>query len=276
MNPITQTFQYGDHEVTLETGEIARQASGAVLVRMAETTVLVTVVGRKDAESNKDFLPLTVNYQEKTYSAGRIPGGFFKREGRPSEKEILTSRLIDRPIRPMFPKGYNQEVQIIANVLCLNKDLDPDIPALLGASAALAVSGMPCKGPIAAARVGYQDGEYLLNPTAQQLEQSQLDLVVAGTRGAVLMVESQADLLSEQVMLDAVLFGHEQMQVAIDAIEKLRDAANPPDWGWVAPDANEDLAAQMDSQCPGRPHRGLPDRGEDGTPGPGCGNPDQC
>ena len=249
MNPITQTFQYGDHEVTLETGEIARQASGAVLVRMAETTVLVTVVGRKDADSNKDFLPLTVNYQEKTYSAGRIPGGFFKREGRPSEKEILTSRLIDRPIRPMFPKGYNQEVQIIANVLCLNKDLDPDIPALLGASAALAVSGMPCKGPIAAARVGYQDGEYLLNPTAQQLEQSQLDLVVAGTRGAVLMVESQADLLSEQIMLDAVLFGHEQMQVAIDAIEKLRDAANPPDWGWVAPDANEDLATQMDSQC---------------------------
>ncbi len=249
MNPITQTFQYGDHEVTLETGEIARQASGAVLVRMAETAVLVTAVGRKGADSGKDFFPLTVNYQEKTYSAGRIPGGFFKREGRPSEKEILTSRLIDRPIRPMFPKGYNQEVQIIANVLCLNKDLDPDIPALLGASAALAVSGMPFQGPIAAARVGYRDGEYLLNPTAQELQQSRLDLVVAGTRGAVLMVESQADLLPEQTMLDAVLFGHERMQVAIDAIEKLRDAANPPDWGWAPPPPDEDLSARMESLC---------------------------
>ena len=249
MNPITQTFQYGDHEVTLETGEIARQASGAVLVRMAETAVLVTAVGRKDEDTGKDFLPLTVNYQEKTYSAGRIPGGFFKREGRPSEKEILTSRLIDRPIRPLFPKGYNQEVQIIANVLCLNKDLDPDIPAMLGASAALAVSGMPFQGPIAGARVGYVDGNYVLNPTAQQLEQSQLDLVVAGTRSAVLMVESQADLLSEQVMLDAVLFGHEQMQVAIDAIEKMQQAVNPPEWGWTAPEANEDLASKTDSLC---------------------------
>ena len=249
MNPITQTFQYGDHEVTLETGEIARQASGAVLVRMAETAVLVTAVGRKDEDTGKDFLPLTVNYQEKTYSAGRIPGGFFKREGRPSEKEILTSRLIDRPIRPLFPKGYNQEVQIIANVLCLNKDLDPDIPAMLGASAALAVSGMPFQGPIAGARVGYVDGSYVLNPTAQQLEQSRLDLVVAGTRNAVLMVESQADLLPEQVMLDAVLFGHEQMQMVIDAIEKLRDAANPPDWGWVPPEADEDLASKMDALC---------------------------
>ncbi len=249
MNPNTQTFQYGDHEVTLETGEIARQASGAVLVRMAETAVLVTAVGRKDEDTGKDFLPLTVNYQEKTYSAGRIPGGFFKREGRPSEKEILTSRLIDRPIRPLFPKGYNQEVQIIANVLCLNKDLDPDIPAMLGASAALAVSGMPFQGPIAGARVGYVDGSYVLNPTAQQLEKSQLDLVVAGTRGAVLMVESQADLLPEQVMLDAVLFGHEQMQVAIDAIEKLQQAVNPPEWGWAAPEANEDIASKMDALC---------------------------
>ncbi|MCY3853432.1 MAG: polyribonucleotide nucleotidyltransferase [Gammaproteobacteria bacterium] len=249
MNPNTQTFQYGDHEVTLETGEIARQASGAVLVRMAETAVLVTAVGRKDEDTGKDFLPLTVNYQEKTYSAGRIPGGFFKREGRPSEKEILTSRLIDRPIRPLFPKGYNQEVQIIANVLCLNKDLDPDIPAMLGASAALAVSGMPFQGPIAGARVGYVDGNYVLNPTAQQLQQSQLDLVVAGTRSAVLMVESQADLLPEQTMLDAVLFGHEQMQVAIDAIEKLRDAVNPPEWGWMPPETDEDLAARMDGLC---------------------------
>ena len=249
MNPITQTFQYGDHEVTLETGEIARQASGAVLVRMSETVVLVTVVGRKENDSGKDFFPLTVNYQEKTYSAGRIPGGFFKREGRPSEKEILTSRLIDRPIRPMFPKGYNREVQIIANVLCLNKELDPDIPALLGASAALAISGMPFRGPIAAARVGYQDGQYVLNPTAQQLQQSQLDLVVAGTRNAVLMVESQADNLPEQVMLDAVLFGHEQMQVAIDAIEKLRDAVDLPDWGWVAAAADDDLAGRLDASC---------------------------
>ena len=249
MNPITQTFQYGDHEVTLEMGEIARQASGAVLVRMAETAVLVTAVGRKDEDTGKDFFPLTVNYQEKTYSAGRIPGGFFKREGRPSEKEILTSRLIDRPIRPMFPKGYNQEVQIIANVLCLNKDLDPDIPAMLGASAALAVSGMPFQGPIAGARVGYVDGNYVLNPTAQQLQESQLDLVVAGTRSAVLMVESQADLLPEQAMLDAVLFGHEQMQVAIDAIEKLRDAANPSDWGWVPPETDEDLASRMEALC---------------------------
>ena len=249
MNPNTQTFQYGDHEVTLETGEIARQASGAVLVRMAETAVLVTAVGRKDEDTGKDFLPLTVNYQEKTYSAGRIPGGFFKREGRPSEKEILTSRLIDRPIRPLFPKGYNQEVQIIANVLCLNKDLDPDIPAMLGASAALAVSGMPFQGPIAGARVGYVDGNYVLNPTAQQLQQSQLDLVVAGTRSAVLMVESQADLLPEQTMLDAVLFGHEQMQVAIDAIEKLRDAVNLPEWGWMPPETDEDLATRMDGLC---------------------------
>ena len=249
MAPITQTFQYGDHEVTLETGEIARQASGAVLVRMSETVVLVTAVGRKDPGASKDFFPLTVNYQEKTYAAGRIPGGFFKREGRPSEKEILTSRLIDRPIRPLFPKGYNQEVQIIANVLCLNKDVDADIPAMLGASAALAVSGMPFKGPIAGARVGYANGEYLLNPTATQLQQSQLDLVVAGTKGAVLMVESQADLLSEQVMLDAVLFGHEKMQVAVEAIEKLRDAANPPDWGWMPPEPDQDLAGRVDALC---------------------------
>ena len=249
MKPITQTFQYGEHEVTLETGEIARQASGAVLVRMAETVVLVTAVGRKDAEATKDFFPLTVNYQEKTYAAGRIPGGFFKREGRPSEKEILTSRLIDRPIRPLFPQGYNQEVQIIANVVCLNKELDPDIPAMLGASAALAVSGMPFQGPIAGARVGYVDGQHILNPTQAQLRESRLDLVVAGTRAAVLMVESQADLLPEQVMLDAVLYGHEQMQVAIDAIEALREAAAPPDWGWAPPPPDAELAAQVEALC---------------------------
>ena len=249
MKPLTRTFQYGDHEVVLETGEIARQASGAVLVRMGDTAVLVAAVGRKDAEPNKDFFPLTVNYQEKTYAAGRIPGGFFKREGRPSEKEVLTSRLIDRPIRPLFPKGYNQETQIIANVMCLDKDLDPDIPAMLGASAALAVSGMPFRGPIAGARVGFIDGEYALNPSAPQLERSRLDLVVAGTRGAVLMVESQADLLSEEEMLGAVLFGHERMQVAIDAIEALAQEANPPDWGWAPPPPDEALQGRVEERC---------------------------
>ena len=249
MKPLTRTFQYGDHEVVLETGEIARQASGAVLVRMADTAVLVAATGRKDADANKDFFPLTVNYQEKTYAAGRIPGGFFKREGRPSEKEVLTSRLIDRPIRPLFPKGYNQETQIIANVMCLDKDLDPDIPAMLGASAALAVSGMPFRGPIAGARVGFVDGGYVLNPTAPQLERSRLDLVVAGTRAAVLMVESQADLLSEEEMLGAVLFGHERMQVAIDAIEALARDANPPDWGWAPPAADEGLQARVEERC---------------------------
>ena len=249
MKPLTRTFQYGDHEVVLETGEIARQASGAVLVRMADTAVLVAATGRKDAEANKDFFPLTVNYQEKTYAAGRIPGGFFKREGRPSEKEVLTSRLIDRPIRPLFPKGYNQETQIIANVMCLDKDLDPDIPAMLGASAALAVSGMPFQGPIAGARVGFVDGEYVLNPTAPQLERSRLDLVVAGTRAAVLMVESQADLLSEEEMLGAVLFGHERMQVAIEAIEGLAREANPPDWGWAPPPADAELQARVEERC---------------------------
>ena len=249
MKPLTRTFQYGDHEVVLETGEIARQASGAVLVRMADTAVLVAATGRKDADANKDFFPLTVNYQEKTYAAGRIPGGFFKREGRPSEKEVLTSRLIDRPIRPLFPKGYNQETQIIANVMCLDKDLDPDIPAMLGASAALAVSGMPFRGPIAGARVGFVDGDYVLNPTAPQLERSRLDLVVAGTRAAVLMVESQADLLSEEEMLGAVLFGHERMQVAIEAIAGLAQEANPPDWGWAPPPADAELQARLEERC---------------------------
>ena len=249
MTPLTQTFKYGDHEVTLETGEIARQASGAVLVHMDETTVLVTAVGRKDADENKDFFPLTVNYQEKTYAAGRIPGGFFKREGRPNEKEILTSRLIDRPIRPLFPKGYKQEVQVIANVMCLNKDVNPDIPAMLGASAALAISGMPFQGPIAGARVGFINGNYVLNPNANQLEQSRLDLVVAGTRSAVLMVESEANLLSEQEMLDAVMFGHEQMQVAIDAIEALREQVKPADWGWQPPAVNEALKSKVSDLC---------------------------
>ncbi|HHH45715.1 MAG TPA: polyribonucleotide nucleotidyltransferase, partial [Thiotrichales bacterium] len=212
MTPIKKTFQYGDHRVTLETGEIARQATGAVLVNMDETVVLVTVVAEKEASEGRDFFPLTVDYQEKTYAAGKIPGGFFRREGRPSENETLVSRLIDRPIRPLFPKGFTNEVQIIATVISLNPDIDPDVPSLLGASAALAISGLPFNGPIGACRVGYVDGEYVLNPTYTQLENSKLDLVVAGTESAVLMVESEARILPEDVMLGAVMFGHEQMQ----------------------------------------------------------------
>src|SRR5687768_766587 len=221
LNPIRKEFKYGNDTVVLETGKIARQATGAVMVTIGGTVVLTTVVGKKSAAPGADFFPLTVNYQEKTYAAGKIPGGFFKREGRPSEKETLTSRLIDRPIRPLFPAGFRRDVQVIATVLSMNTEVDPDIPALLGASAALALSGLPFMGPIAAARVGYQDGRYLLNPTSTELEQSKLDLVVAGTQEAVLMVESQADRLAEDVMLGAVMFGHEQMQVAIEAIRSL-------------------------------------------------------
>ena len=221
MNPIKKTFQYGAHQVTLETGEIARQASGAVIVNMADTVVFVTVVGSKTADPGRDFFPLTVDYQEKTYAAGRIPGGFFKREGRPSEKETLTCRLIDRPIRPLFPKGFMNEVQVVANVISMNPEVDPDIVAMLGTSAALAVSGIPFAGPIGAARVGYLNGEYVLNPTNSQLEESELNLVVAGTKNAVLMVESEAKCLSEEVMLGSVVYGHEQMQQAIQAIEEL-------------------------------------------------------
>jgi polyribonucleotide nucleotidyltransferase len=242
---ITKTFQYGEHEVTMETGAIARQADGAVMVKMAETEVLVTAVGRKEADPGRDFFPLTVNYQEKTYSAGKIPGGFFKREGRPSEKEVLTCRLIDRPVRPLFPKAFSNEVQIIATVMSLNPDVDPDIPALLGASAALAISGMPFAGPIAAAKVGYKDGNYLLNPGASALADSKLELVVAGTAQAVLMVESEANCLAEDVMLGAVVFGHEQMQVAISAINELAAQAGKPKWAWEAPAADEDLAAAV-------------------------------
>ncbi|HEY5734570.1 MAG TPA: polyribonucleotide nucleotidyltransferase, partial [Gammaproteobacteria bacterium] len=200
MNPIKKSFQFGAHTVTLETGEIARQATGAVIVNMDDTVVMVTVVGEKSSQP-RDFFPLTVDYQEKVYAAGRIPGGFFRREGRPSEKETLTSRLIDRPIRPLFPKGFSSEVQVIATVMSLNPEIDPDIPSLIGTSAALAISGLPFNGPIGAARVGYKDGEYLLNPTMTQTEESDLDLVVAGTESAVLMVESEANLLSEEVML---------------------------------------------------------------------------
>ncbi|WP_205688784.1 polyribonucleotide nucleotidyltransferase [Candidatus Macondimonas diazotrophica] len=239
MTITVKRFQYGEHLVTLETGRIARQATGAVLVSMSDTVVLVTVVGRKEAAPGTDFLPLTVNYQERTYAAGRIPGGFFKREGRPSEKEILTSRLIDRPLRPLFPKGFHHEVQVIATVKSVNPDVDPDIPALIGASAALAISGIPFQGPLGAARVGYANNAYILNPTYPQMERSDLDLVVAGTAEAVLMVESGANELPESVMLGAVLFGHEQMQAAIQAINEFAAEAAKPAWEWQATQADE-------------------------------------
>jgi len=240
-----KSFQFGEHTVTLETGELARQADGAVLVSMGETVVLVTAVGLKKPTPGRDFFPLTVNYQEKTYAAGRIPGGFFKREGRPTEKETLTSRLIDRPIRPLFPEGFINDVQVVASVLSVNAEIDSDIPALLGASAALAISGMPFLGPIGAARVGYKDGKYLLNPTATQLAESKLDLVVAGTAEGVLMVESEAKGLDEETMLGAVVFGHEQMQVAIKAINELVAEAGKPKWSWTAPEANTELKSAV-------------------------------
>ena len=245
MKSIKKSFQYGEHEVTIETGAVARQADGAVLVSMAETVVLVTAVGRKAADPGRDFFPLTVNYQEKTYAAGKIPGGFFKREGRPSEKEVLICRLIDRPVRPLFPKGFKNEVQVIATVVSLNPEVDADIPALLGASAALAISGMPFAGPIAAAKVGYKDGSYILNPGISAVADSDLDLVVAGTEHAVLMVESEANRLSEEIMLGAVVFGHEQMQTAIAAINELAAEAGKPAWEWAAPAVDEDLDAAV-------------------------------
>jgi polyribonucleotide nucleotidyltransferase len=238
---IKKSFQYGDSTVTIETGELARQADGAVLVTMNETVVLVTAVGLKKATPGRDFFPLTVNYQEKTYAAGKIPGGFFKREGRPTEKETLTSRLIDRPIRPLFPEGFINDVQVVATVISINAEVDSDIPSLLGASAALAISGMPFLGPIGAARVGYAAGKYILNPTASQLATSQLDLVVAGTEEGVLMVESEADGLNEEIMLGAVMFGHEQMQAAIKAINELAHEAGKAKWTWTAPEANNEL-----------------------------------
>jgi len=249
VNSIKKTFQYGEHEVSIETGAVARQADGAVLISMAETIVLVTAVGRKTADPGRGFFPLTVNYQEKTYAAGKIPGGFFKREGRPGEKEVLVCRLIDRPIRPLFPKGFINEVQIIATVMSLNPDVDPDVPALIGASAALALSGMPFAGPIAAAKVGYIDGKYVLNPGRAALEDSSLELIVAGTKDAVLMVESEADVLAEDVMLGAVMFGHEQMQVAIDTITELAAEAGKPAWEWEAPVEDEGLAAAVTSEA---------------------------
>ena len=245
MIPVKKTFQYGDHTVTLETGRIARQASGAVLVNMSDTVVLVTVVGKKSQGDVRDFLPLTVNYQERTYAAGKIPGGFFKREGRPSEKETLVSRLIDRPIRPLFPDGFTNEVQVIATVISMNNEVDADIPAMIGASAALAVSGIPFEGPLGAGRVGYQNGTFILNPTFGQLETSELDLVVAGTADAVLMVESEANCLSEQTMLDAVLFGHEQMQTVIQSINELAQEAGKPRWDWEPVQKDQRLAQAL-------------------------------
>ena len=248
MKKQVKQFQYGQHTVTLETGQIARQATGAVKVSMGDTVLLVTVVGKKEAKPDAPFFPLTVNYQEKFYAAGAIPGGFFKREGRPTEKEVLICRLIDRPIRPLFPKGFKNEVQVIATVMSFSKEIDSDIPALLGTSAALAISGIPFSGPIGAARIGYADGEYLLNPSLEQLETSQLDLVVAGTDEAVLMVESEADLLSEEVMLGAVNYGHEQMQVAIEAIKEFAAENAKPRWDWVEETINEDLLNEINSQ----------------------------
>ena len=235
MNLTRKTIQYGSHQLSIETGEIARQANGAVLVTLDDTVVLVTVVGKKVARPGQEFFPLTVDYQEKTYAAGKIPGGFFKREGRPSEKETLTCRLIDRPIRPLFPSGFFNEIQVICTVVSSNNEIDSDIPAMIGASAALAISGIPFDGPIGAARVGYINDEYVLNPTQTELKDTQLNLVVAGTKQAVLMVESEAQELSEEVMLGAVVYGHEQMQAVIDTINELVEEVGKPMWDWVAP-----------------------------------------
>ncbi|MDE0154246.1 MAG: polyribonucleotide nucleotidyltransferase [Gammaproteobacteria bacterium] len=249
MNVVKKEFQYGDIPVALETGRIARQATGAVLVSMGDTVVLVTCVASKEAKPDQGFFPLTVDYMEKTYAAGKIPGGFFRREGRPSEKEVLTSRLIDRPVRPLFPKHFKNEVQIIATVMSLDPQIDPDIPALIGASAALGVSGIPFNGPIGATRVGYRNGEYLLNPGYAALARSELDLVVAGTETSVLMVESEASLLSEEVMLGAVMFGHEHMQIVIENIRQLVAEAGTRPWDWQAPEDDGELADEVNELC---------------------------
>mgnify|MGYP006283927979 CR=1 FL=1 len=247
MTPTRKSIQYGQHTLTLETGEIARQATGAVIVSLGDTRVLATVVASKDPIEGRDFFPLTVDYEERTYAAGKIPGGFFRREGRPSEKETLTSRLIDRPIRPLFPKGFKNEVQVILTVIDLDPQIDPDVPAMIGASAALAISGTPFQGPVGAARVGYRDGEFLLNPTREALAESGLDLVVSGTRDAVLMVESEAKELPESVMLDAVLFGHREQQAVIDLIDELAAEAGRPKWQWTPPEEDADLAAAVEA-----------------------------
>jgi polyribonucleotide nucleotidyltransferase len=249
---ITKTFQYGKHTVTLETGEVARQASGSVIVKMDDTVLLVTAVAAKSAREGQDFFPLTVDYQEKFYAGGRIPGGFFKREGRATEKETLISRLIDRPIRPLFPEGYKNEVQIIATVMSMNPDVDGDIPALIGASAALSLAGTPFKGPIGAAKVGYKEGQYILNPTVTDLKDSQLELVVAGTANAVLMVESEAALLSEEVMLGAVTFGHREMQKVINAINELTVEAGTKPSSWEAPAKNTALISALQEAVGGK------------------------
>ena len=256
-NKVTKTFQYGQHSVTLETGEIARQASGAVVVSVEDTVILATVVARKDAKPGQDFFPLTVDYVEKTYAAGRIPGGFFKREGRPSEKETLTSRLIDRPIRPLFPEGYLNEVQVIIHVLSVNPEIDPDIPAMIGASAALCIAGIPFNGPIGAARVGYIDGQYVLNPAVSQLAGSKMDLVVAGTETAVLMVESEAQELSEEIMLGAVVFGHEKMKVVIDAIHELVRDGGKPEVHWSPAPKNEALISRVTDLAEAKLHEAF-------------------
>ncbi|HZU76813.1 MAG TPA: polyribonucleotide nucleotidyltransferase, partial [Dehalococcoidia bacterium] len=250
VTPIKKSFRYGAHTVTFETGAIARQATAAVLVSIDQTVVLVTVVAKKEVKEGQEFFPLTVDYLERTYAGGRIPGGFFKREGRPTEKETLTSRLIDRPLRPLFPEGFYNEIQVVATVLSANPEIDGDIPAMLGASCAMALSGVPFQGPIGAAKVGYANGQYILNPTATQLETSELELVVAGTKDAVLMVESEAKQLPEDVMLGAVLFGHQQMQVAIQAINELVAEAGKPKWDWQPPESAKELVAAINAYEP--------------------------
>jgi len=245
VNPIKKTFTLGSHQVTFETGEIARQAHGAVICSIDDTVVLATVVAAKAPKAGQDWFPLTVDYVEKTYAAGKIPGGFFKREGRPTEKETLTSRLIDRPIRPLFPDGFFNEVQVVATVLSLNPEVDSDIPAMLAVSAALEISGIPFNGPIGACRVGYVNGEYVINPTTTQLKESRLNLVVAGTEQGVMMVESEALELPEDIMLGGVVYGHEQMQAAIQAIVELAEQAGKPAWEWSAPAKDEALIARV-------------------------------
>ena len=249
MNTVKKSFVFGQHTVTIETGKIARQADGAVLVSMADTCVLTTVVARREPNVGQDFLPLTVNYLERTYAAGRIPGGFFKREGRPTEKETLVSRLIDRPLRPLFPKGFTHDVQVISTVISMNPEVDADIPALIGASAAIELSGIPFHGTLGAARIGYVDGTFILNPSASELQTSDLDLVVAGTERGVLMVESEASELPESVMLEAVLFGHEKMQLAIAAIRELKAEAGKAPWTWTPPVASQDLETTIRTLC---------------------------
>ena len=242
---VVKTFQWGNHQVTMETGEIARQSGGAVIVNVDDTVVMGTVVASKSAKPGQSFFPLTVDYLEKTYAAGKIPGGFFRREGRPSEGETLISRLIDRPLRPLFPEGFLNEVQVVVHVLSINPDVPADIPALIAASAALAVSGIPFAGPVGAARVGYANGQYLLNPTRTEQATSEMDLIVAGTQAAVLMVESEANQLSEEVMLGAVVYGHDQMQTAINAINDLVREAGKPEWDWTAAPKDEPFIAKV-------------------------------